>query len=80
MPGPGVAGVERLVVVLDGVADPRRVRGIRFRVGTVLSVMVLAGARNVREVGDRAADLPEELLRPAGCPTHPADRALCGAE
>jgi predicted transposase YbfD/YdcC len=73
-PDPGVAGVAKLVAMLHGVGDPRKVRGIRFRVGTVLAVMVfsvLAGARNFREVGDRAADLPEELLGLAGCPTHP---------
>ena len=74
MPDPGVAGVARLVALLHGVADPRKVQGIRFRVGTVLSVMVfsvLAGAGNFREVGDRAADLPEQLLGLAGCPVHP---------
>lgn len=63
-----------MVEVLDGVTDPRKARGIRFRVGTVLSVMVFAvltGACNFREVGDRAADLPVELLGLAGCPVHP---------
>lgn len=64
----------RLVAVLHEVADPRKVRGVRFRVGTVLAVMVfsvLAGARNFREIGDRAADLPDQLLGLAGCPIHP---------
>jgi predicted transposase YbfD/YdcC len=32
---------------------------------------VLAGARNFREAGDRAADLPQELLALAGCRTDP---------
>jgi predicted transposase YbfD/YdcC len=32
---------------------------------------VLAGARNFREAGDRAADLPQELLALAGCRLHP---------
>ena len=66
--------MERLVGLLHEVADPRQVRGIRFRVGTVLAVMVfsvLAGARNFRQIGDRAVDLPEQLLRLAGCPVHP---------
>lgn len=31
---------------------------------------VLAGARNFREIADRASDLPQELLAVAGCPTH----------
>jgi DDE_Tnp_1-associated len=66
--------VARLVAVLHEVADPRKVQGIRFRVGTVLAVMVfsvLAGARTFREIGDRAADLPEQFLGLAGCPVHP---------
>ncbi|WP_285509996.1 ISAs1 family transposase [Actinokineospora sp. NBRC 105648] len=70
---PGVAGVRALVDMLGGIADPRDVRGIRFRIGTVLAVMVfavLAGARNFREIGDRAHDLPQELLALAGCPVH----------
>ena len=74
VPDPGVAEVARLVAVLHEVTDPRKVRGIRFRVGTVLAVMVfsvLAGARNFREIGDRAADLPDQLLGQAGCPVHP---------
>jgi predicted transposase YbfD/YdcC len=70
---PGVVGVRKLVDMLGGVVDPRHVRGIRFQIGTVLAVMVfavLAGARNFREIGDRARDLPAELLALAGCPIH----------
>jgi DDE_Tnp_1-associated len=72
-PDAGVEGVRKLVDMLGGVTDPRHVRGIRFQIGTVLAVMVfavLAGARNFREIGDRAHDLPQELLALAGCPTH----------
>lgn len=71
---PGVEQVCKLVTLLDTVPDPRKARGIRFQVGTVLSVMVFAvfaGARNFREVGDRAVDLPGTLLELAGCPTDP---------
>lgn len=60
--------------MLGRVADPRSPRGIRHRMGTVLAVTVfavLAGARNFREAGDRAADLPQELLALAGCRRHP---------
>ena len=56
------------------VADPRRARGIRRHVATVLTVMVfaaLAGATNYREAGDRAADLPALLL---GAPEHAVTR------
>ena len=55
-------------------ADPRKARGIRHHLATVLTVMVfavLAGARNYREIGDRAADLPEVLLVPAGARVDP---------
>jgi predicted transposase YbfD/YdcC len=69
-----VAGVCKLVEMLHGIDDPRHARGVRYRVGTVLAVMVfavLAGSRNFREIGDRAVDLPQGLLGLAGCPAHP---------
>jgi len=71
--GPDRTGVGRLVKMLHGVTDPRDVRGIQHAAGSVLVVMVfavLAGARNFRQVGDRAADLPQDLLRRAGCRQH----------
>ncbi|WP_285510010.1 transposase family protein, partial [Actinokineospora sp. NBRC 105648] len=48
---------------------------MRHRIGAVLAVMmlaVLAGARNFREIADRAADLPPEMLVLAGCRVHPS--------
>jgi predicted transposase YbfD/YdcC len=54
-----------LVALLGKVADPRKRRGIRHQIATVLAVTVLAvlaGAKNYREAGDRAEDLPQELL------------------
>jgi predicted transposase YbfD/YdcC len=69
----GVAAVGRLVEMLSRVPDPRKPRGVRHRVGSVLAVTVfaaLAGAGNFREAGDRAADLPQELLALAGCRRH----------
>lgn len=65
----GLADVAELHALFSQVADPRKPRGVRHRIGAVLTVMVLAvlaGARNFREAGDRAADLPEVLLRAAG--------------
>lgn len=70
----GLSGVGLLVDLLAGVADPRDPRGVRHTIGAVLSVMVfavLAGARNFREIADRAADLPAVLLAVAGCRLHP---------
>lgn len=70
-----LAGVRALVDMLASVPDPRKARGIRHHIGAVLAVMVfavLAGARNFREIADRAVDLPPELLGVAGCRRHPA--------
>jgi predicted transposase YbfD/YdcC len=69
----GVVAVGRLVEMLSRVPDPRKPRGVRHRVGSVLAVTVfaaLAGAGSFREAGDRAADLPQELLGLAGCRRH----------
>jgi predicted transposase YbfD/YdcC len=73
VPVAGVAGVVTLVEMLGQVADPRKPRGIRHGIGAVLAVTVfavLAGARNFREAGDKAADLPPQLLTLAGCRVH----------
>ena len=66
--------VPGLLEVLAQVRDPRRRRGQRFALVFVLAVAVvcvLAGAKNFREIGDQAADLPQGLLagaRRAGAP------------
>jgi predicted transposase YbfD/YdcC len=68
-----VTGVRALVAMLGEVADPRKPRGVRHRIGAVLAVTVfatLAGAGSFRQAGDRAADLPQELLALAGCRRH----------
>lgn len=60
--------------MFGGIADPRKVRGIRHRIGAVLTVMVLAvlaGARNFREIADRGSELSDDLLTLAGCRVHP---------
>ncbi len=74
-PDAGVAGVRALADLFGGIADPRKLRGIRHQIGAVLTVMVLAvlaGARNFREIADRGAELPDDLLTLAGCRVHPA--------
>lgn len=66
--------MRRLVAMLSEVSDPRQPRGLRHRIGSLLAVTVfavLAGARNFREAGDRAADLPQQLLALAGCRINP---------
>jgi predicted transposase YbfD/YdcC len=69
-----VLDVVELYRLFAQLADPRKARGIRHHLATVLTVMVfavLAGARNYREIGDRAADLPAVLLVPAGARVDP---------
>jgi hypothetical protein len=66
--------VAELYALFTQVTDPRRPRGVGHRLATVLTVAVfavLAGARNFREVGDRAADLPRLLLDAAGARRDP---------
>ena len=57
--------VPGLLEVLAQLPDPRRRRGRRYSLVFVLAVATvcaLAGARNFREAGDQAADLPQEVL------------------
>lgn len=63
-----------LLEVLAQVPDPRRRRGRRYVLAFVLAVAAvcaLAGARNFREAGDQAADLPQEVLAALGGKPHP---------
>jgi DDE_Tnp_1-associated len=63
-PNAGIAGIRALVDMLGQVTDPRHARGVRHQISVVLTMIVLAvlaGARNFREIADRAADLPPEL-------------------
>jgi predicted transposase YbfD/YdcC len=66
-------GVPGLLEVLAQVRDPRRRRGRRFSLVFVLAVAVacvLAGARSFREIGDHAADLPQQVLARLGGRRH----------
>ncbi len=56
------------------VPDPRKRRGRRYQLAFILAVAVacaLAGARNFREAGDHAADLPQDVLSRLGGKPHP---------
>jgi predicted transposase YbfD/YdcC len=71
--------VPGLLEVLAHVPDPRRRRGRRFGLVFVLAVAVvsvLAGAKNFREIGDQAADLPQGLLSRLGGRPHPLWRKI----
>ena len=74
--------VPGLLEVLAQVPDPRRRRGRRFGLVFVLAVAVvcvLAGAKNFREIGDQAADLPQDLLAVLGGRPHPLHRKIAVA-
>lgn len=76
--------VPGLLEVLALVPDPRKRRGRRYGLVFVLAVAVacaLAGARNFREAGDHAADLPQDVLARLGGRLHPlAGRIIAPSE
>ena len=71
--------VPGLLEVRAQVPDPRKRRGRRYLLVFVLAVAVAgvpAGAKNFREIGDQAADLPQEVLRRLGGTRHPLRRKI----
>lgn len=65
----GTGVLTTLHALFADLVDPRNARGIRHELAAVLTITVLAalaGARNFREAGDRAAELPDDLLLAAG--------------
>jgi predicted transposase YbfD/YdcC len=75
----GAGKVPGLLAVLALVPDPRKPRGRRYLLIFVLAVATactLAGARTFREIGDHAADLPQDVLRDLGGRPHPLRRRI----
>ena len=75
-PGDDLPG---LLEVLAQVPDPRNRRGKRYTLVFILAAAVacvLAGAKNFREIGDHAADLPQEVLARLGGRPHPLLRRV----
>jgi predicted transposase YbfD/YdcC len=75
----GAGKVPGLLSVLALVPDPRKFRGRRYGLVFVLAVAAactLAGARTFREIGDHAADLPQDVLRDLGGRLHPLRRKI----
>jgi hypothetical protein len=71
--------VPGLLEVLALVPGQRKRRGRRYLLAFVLAVAVacvLAGAKSFREIGDQAADLPQEVLRRLGGKPHPLLRRI----
>jgi hypothetical protein len=61
--------VPGLLEALAQIPDPRKRRGRRYLLVFMLAVAaacVLAGAKSFREIGDQAADLPQEVLARLG--------------
>ena len=75
----GAGNVPGLLAVLALVPDPRKPRGRRYLLTFVLAAAAactLAGARTFREIGDHAADLPQDVLRDLGGRPHPLRRKV----
>src|SRR5271166_4039672 len=71
--------VPGLLEVLAQVPDLRKRRGRRFTLVFVLAVAAccaLAGAKTYREIGDQAADLPQDVLARLGGRAHPLKRMI----
>ncbi len=61
--------IDSLLTALEKVTDRRKSRGKIFRLVFILAVSLvatLAGGSNFRQLGDRAADSPQSLLRKLG--------------
>jgi predicted transposase YbfD/YdcC len=75
----GTGKVPGLLTVLGLVPDPRKPRGRRYRLVFVLAVAAactLAGAKTFREIGEQAADLPQNVLADLGGKMHPLRRTI----
>ena len=75
----GAGTVLGLLTVLTLVPDPRKPRGRRFPLVFVLAVAAactLAGAKTFREIGDHAADLPQNVLQDLSGKPHPLRRKI----
>jgi predicted transposase YbfD/YdcC len=75
----GAGKIPGLLTVLALVPDPRKIRGRRYDLAFMLAVAAactLAGAKTFREIGDQAADLPQDVLRDLGGRLHPLRRKI----
>jgi hypothetical protein len=69
-----ITGDGGLLAVLEGLTDPRKKRGIRHNVATILTMVAaatLAGHRSFRAVADWVADLPQDALARLGARREP---------
>jgi hypothetical protein len=69
-----ITGDGGLLWVLEGLTDPRKKRGIRHKVATILTMVAaatLAGHRSFRAVADWVVDLPQDALARLGARREP---------
>lgn len=67
-------GGQGLLARLDALVDPRKARGIRHRMASILAVAaaaVLSGARNFTAIGEWAQEAPQQVLAALGVRRHP---------
>lgn len=72
-----IQGEGGLLDRLAELPDPRKRRGVRHRVASILAVAscaVLSGARSFTAIGEFAAELGQDALARLGCRYHPARR------
>lgn len=72
-----IQGEGGLLDRLAELPDPRKRRGVRHRVASILAVAscaVLSGARSFTVIGEFAAELGQDALARLGCRYHPARR------
>jgi predicted transposase YbfD/YdcC len=64
-----VAGCSRLVELLSLIPDPRKRRGVRHSIASILAIAtaaVMANCKSVLAIGEWAAEAPQELLAALG--------------
>jgi hypothetical protein len=65
--------------VLDAVPDPRRPRGVRHRINTILALAVcavMAGCRSFTAIGEWAAGASEQVLSALGAGCAPSESTM----
>jgi predicted transposase YbfD/YdcC len=68
-----------VLAVLDAVPDPRKPRGIRHQINTILALAVcavMAGCRSFTAIGEWAADASEQVLSALGAGCAPSESTM----
>jgi hypothetical protein len=68
-----------VLTVLDAVPDPRRPRGVRHQINTILALAVcavMAGCRSFTAIGEWAADASKQVLSALGAGCAPSESTM----